>query len=163
MSGDIHPVRGQVQHDHARILFLLEREYRTADELMLLLANAAAADARSGPVWANLDARDRAVAGHASSRALRLSALWLNVNGSEMAAKLGWYAVAEAVAGEELSEVMPEVAANLSEGWRAARDVRARLRRLGPATEQVALRMVPSWRGDLRELPDAATAVACDG
>jgi hypothetical protein len=68
-------------------------------------------------------------------------------------------AVADAVAAEVLRARFPEEAARLERSWRTAVHVRRRLHDLGPEAEQVALRMLPTWRLPLKELPGVARAV----
>jgi hypothetical protein len=72
--------------------------------------------------------------------------------------------VADAVAAEALKSTEPATAAVLGAPWRAAVRVRTRLRALGPGAEDVALRLLPTWRLPLDQLPDvAATLVSPSG
>lgn len=75
-----------------------------------------------------------------------------NLHTGELATRLGRHAVADAVAGEDLREVMPEVAASLRPAWQLVLEVRAQVRQLGPDAEEVAQWIAPSWRADLRDL-----------
>lgn len=137
----------------------LERQFVTADRLMLILATVAGHDRLRGHVWDSMERADRMVASFAVSSAQRLASTWVNLNAGELATRLGRFVVADAVAGEDLREAMPEVAASLRAAWQLALEVRAQVRQLEPEAEGVAQRMAPSWRTDLRDLAFAVAAV----
>lgn len=54
---------------------------------------------------------------------------------------------------------MPEMAAALRAGWQTACEVRSRLRQLGATAEELALKLTPTWRLAMEELPHAVHAV----
>ena len=143
----------------AVLLTRLQNQYERADALMVLLAVAAAGEERRRPVWDRLADADRVVAAQAFNHALHLVGPWRNRVGLN-SAWLARYAAADAVASVRLRDQHPKVADALGAPWQAALEVRARLRELGPEIEAVALRLVPSWRANLRDLPTAAVEVS---
>jgi hypothetical protein len=62
-------------------------------------------------------------------------------------------------AAEALRSTEPAAAAALEAPWRIAVRVRARLRSLGPGAEEVAVRLLPTWRLPLEQLPSVAAAL----
>lgn len=60
--------------------------------------------------------------------------------------------VREALAAWELYPALPEVAAELEQPWRCARQARSALGGLGPQGEQAAARLLPSWKHTSAEL-----------
>lgn len=152
-----------MREDSTAALARLQRQFLAADRLTLLLATLAGRDRFRGAAWDSLETTDRMVASCAMGSALRLASTWVNLHIGELATQLDRYAVADAVAGEDLREVMPEVAAGLRAAWPLALEVRAQVRQLGPEAEEVAQRIAPSWRADLRDLVFTVAAVTQKG
>lgn len=137
----------------------LKREFMTADRLDLTLASTAYRVRDEHLGRERLAHREQMLLSYAVSSAARFSSTWVNLQAAGPYAGLGHATVADALAGEDLRFELPDAAAALREPWRQAKAVRAQLRSLGPAVEDAALRLAPSWRLPLRELPAAAAAV----
>ena len=149
-----------MSEDYAATLRRLQREFQTADRLALTLATTASQGRDLERAHRTLDHRERMMISYAISSATRFTSTWVNLCAAEDCARMGRSAVADALAGHDLRYELPEVAVSLRTPWEEAMEVRAQLRRLGAAAEDTAVRLAPSWRLPLEELPAIATAVA---
>src|SRR4051812_45536673 len=137
----------------------LEAEYRGADDLLLHMVSFEVRRRAGRPHFDSSSQEVGLAAAVAIMQAWHRVIQWQACDGSP-GALVAREVVAEAVAAEALRPRFPPVAAQLERPWRTAVRARGRLRDLSGDAEVVALRLLPTWRLPLEELPVVAVALA---
>jgi hypothetical protein len=143
---------------HAAELAALEQEFLRADILLLELAAVITLKVNRLDEWARLSDQERSVISHATEAARQHTRRWFDYNAKQSTDPARW-AVADAVVAPDLRSHMPGMARLLEGPWKTAVRIRQGLRTLGPEAEQVALRLLATWHGDLTDLPMVVEAL----
>ena len=139
----------------------LESEFRAADEVLWHLVAGEVRRAAVNLSPERLSEQDELAVTAARGAAMRLVVRWRATTASPLSL-VARQAVGEALAAEYIRGRLPELAEHLANPWQSAVWVRGQLRELGPDAEEVALRLLPTWRLPLRELPTVAATLIPD-